>query len=178
MTECCSWTLKIKYCRDLCNNMVLYLCSGSEGHHLRAAQDCFWRWVWVQQQRQHWEAQVHVHTRLQKTGLHRKFSYITLLFALLTLIWQYWKKNKMFFIVLYAYLANSESVVKLHFSMWVQARMCHLRPKLNKAPSSFHELWPRIVFDIFVYVAKAICPLIISLWLHISKRCLNPLRLG
>lgn len=48
--------------------------AGSEGHHLRAAEDRLRRGVRAQQQRQHREAQVHVHPRLQEAGLHRTFA--------------------------------------------------------------------------------------------------------
>lgn len=44
--------------------------SGSERHHLRAAENRFRRGVWAQQQWQHGETQVHVHPRLQEAGLH------------------------------------------------------------------------------------------------------------
>lgn len=47
--------------------------AGSEGHHLRAAEDRLRRGVRAQQQRQHREAQVHVHPRLQEAGIHREW---------------------------------------------------------------------------------------------------------
>lgn len=51
--------------------------AGSEGHHLRAAEDRLRRGVRAQQQWQHREAQVHVHSRLQEAGLHRTFAPLT-----------------------------------------------------------------------------------------------------
>lgn len=49
-----------------------FLCAGSEGHHLWAAQNCLRRGVRAKQQRQHWETEVHVHPRLQKARFYCK----------------------------------------------------------------------------------------------------------